>query len=129
MKMIKIQPEHVQDGVTPGGQPMYRLPYPFYLDDEGNVGGQDFWKGDPLRVVGFQKRLDVQRVDLHWADFLKGDPQRAVGMYAVTQDYKGGIASQTIKLESVEVTERPEVLDAVGTTWAGDGTTRGAEEQ
>lgn len=128
-RIFTLQPAPIVDGIAPDGSEMTRLPYPFHCDEDGAVDRQDFWRGDPLRVLGFQKRLDVQRVDLHWADFVKGDPQRAVNMYAVTQDYKGGIASQTVAIAQVDVHLRPEVLDASGTHWAGDGTTRGAEEQ
>lgn len=78
--VITIQPGNSPDGTYDVRWPM---PYPFHVDAEtGDVGYQDLWKGDPFRVVGFQKEVDVQKVDLHWHD-AAADPQKIVGMFPV----------------------------------------------
>lgn len=46
-KRIKLQPKE---------RPDMTLPYPFFIDEKGNVGRQDFWKGEPLKLVGFNPK-------------------------------------------------------------------------
>lgn len=58
------------------------VPYPFHIEPSGDVARQDFWKGDPAALIGFQQDANRQTVDLlnrAW----QGDPQEAVGMYPV----------------------------------------------
>ena len=75
MKTIRIQPEE-----TPSGT----LPYPYFIDEKGFVGRQDFWKGKPLKLIGFSptnlQEFDDKQIDL--LTFLK-DPKRAIGMYPI----------------------------------------------
>lgn len=51
---------------------------------------QDFWRGNPLRAIGFQRDLARHEVDVWW-DEVVGDPQKAVGLYLVSTDAKGGM--------------------------------------
>lgn len=84
---ITIQPGNTSDGTYDVRQP---LPYPYHVNAEtGDVGRQDFWKGDPARVLGFQRTADRQRIDLLWEDAAK-DPQQIVGMYPVLLDTSPG---------------------------------------
>jgi hypothetical protein len=87
VKVIRIQPEPYIDNMVDDHE-MTKLPYPYVVDQDGLVAGQDFWKGDPYQVIGFQKDLAAQRIDLHWTEVLK-DPRSAVGMYLVTSDENG----------------------------------------
>ncbi|HWT40480.1 MAG TPA: hypothetical protein VN081_04430 [Dongiaceae bacterium] len=32
------------------------LPYPYYVDEAGLVGRQDFWQGNPYRLIGFNDK-------------------------------------------------------------------------
>jgi hypothetical protein len=87
MTIIRIQPEPFVDNMIDGHE-MTKLPYPFVADEQGMIAGQDFWKGDPFQVIGFQKDLAIHRIDLHWHEAL-AEPDLAVGMYLVTRDEAG----------------------------------------
>lgn len=103
-KMFKIQPSSFIDQITAEGHELSKLPYPFFVDENGAVGQQDLWKGDPARVIGFQKDLARNQVDLWWREAVK-DPQRAQGMYLVTADSKGTLGVHTTAVDSVTVFE------------------------
>lgn len=101
MKTIKLQPSSFVDNMREGHE-MTRLPYPFFVNEEGEVGQQDMWDGDPARVIGFQRDLAVQAIDLWWKDAVK-DPQQAVGMYLVTSNAEGDWASHSTAIASAEI--------------------------
>jgi hypothetical protein len=85
--VITIQPANSADGTYDVHEP---LPYPFHVDAvTGDVGRQDFWKGAPFRVLGFQKDAAVQQVDLWWEQ-AAADPDQIVGMFAVMLDTSEG---------------------------------------
>lgn len=113
MRGFTLQPAAYVDNIYPdpvkGIVEGERLPYPFHVDEAGNVDRQDFWRGEPLAIIGFQADPDVQQVDLHWRDFLKA-PQAAVGMLVVGVDGKGGMATYNVKspLRSVVEYELPD---------------------
>lgn len=107
MRIITLQPSAITDQITDDGTELQQLPYPFHVDENGNVLRQDFWRGDPAAVIGFQDRVDVQRVNLWWKQVV-ADPQRAVGKYAVTVDSDGGMATRVVAIASVTVTEQAE---------------------
>jgi hypothetical protein len=65
------------------------LPYPFHIDAEGNVLRQDFWRGEPSRLLGFQEKRDVQHVDLRVEDWLATDDDAPEGWYPVFVDADG----------------------------------------
>lgn len=104
MKLIKFQPSEFVDQITADGQELTKLPYPFIVLPNGEVAYQDFWQGEPKRVVGFQRDLALHQVDLWWEDVLK-DPQRAVGMYMVSVNGAGGMGVHTNAISSVEEIE------------------------
>jgi hypothetical protein len=101
MAMFRLQPAPFTDQLTGDGHQLTKLPYPFYADEFGAVGRQDFWRGDPSRVVGFQKDLYVQRIDLWWTDAVK-NPEAAVGMYLVTEDSRGNYGTHQTAMAAVE---------------------------
>lgn len=102
--LFKIQPSAFTDQIRDGHQ-MTKLPYPFFVNEDGSVGSQDFWKGDPFKVVGFQRDLAVHEIDLWWRDVVT-DPQQAVGMYLVTEDVQGSWGTHQTAVESVEQLSR-----------------------
>jgi hypothetical protein len=87
---VSIQPE--QNGGV--------LPYPYHVDHDGNVGRQDYWKGNPAQLAGFLSDLDVHEVDLLHADFWLA-PQAAVGMYPVFIRADGSMFNLTSPVASV----------------------------
>lgn len=68
--------------LQPKEQPDGTLPYPFFVDDKGLVGRQDFWKGKPYRLLGFNDTPASGDIKLMFSKF-KADPQKAVAMYPV----------------------------------------------
>jgi hypothetical protein len=81
------------------------LPYPFHVDAAtGDIGRQDFWRGNPAAVIGFQRDADVHTIDLAWADAV-ADPQQAVGMFTVTVDSGGQFSVHLAAVATVTVHE------------------------
>jgi hypothetical protein len=66
------------------------LPYPFHIDDDGSVLRQDFWRGEPARLLGFQSTQE-HRVDLFAHEWLATTDEAPEGWYPVFQDSDGGI--------------------------------------
>jgi hypothetical protein len=97
MKTITIQP---------ATRPTLQLPYPFHIDEEGNVLRQDFWNGEPSRVIGFspieESRFHEDQIDV--TEFLK-DPNTAIGMYPIMEHADGKWFTYKDKIESVSVNE------------------------
>lgn len=101
-KIFKIQPSEFIDNMWEGGHVGTKLPYPFFVDEKGMIDGQDFWNGDPYRVIGFQKDLAVHKVNLWWNDAVK-DPSQVVGMYLVTANKKGDFGVHQTAVSSIEL--------------------------
>lgn len=101
MAVIRLQRSEFIDQIVDGHE-MTKLPYPFFVEEDGTVQGQDFWKGDPQKVLGFQKDLAVQQIDLWWEDAVR-NPKDAVGMYAVTMDAEGAIGVHIQAIDDVTV--------------------------
>jgi hypothetical protein len=119
MKIITLQPSPVTDNLWAGADGSLvegtKLPYPFHVNESGDVQRQDFWRGDPKAVIGFQDDPNVQKVDLWWDDVV-ADPQLAVGKYPVmVQDKPNSkgthMYTYVIAIESVEVREASEEAD------------------
>lgn len=102
MKVFKLQPAPVIDNITDDGHAFTQLPYPFYVEESGKVRRQDFWRGQVALVVGFQKDLARQRIDLWWEDAVK-DLVQAVGMYLVTASSTGGYGVHPTAMSTVEL--------------------------
>lgn len=99
-RILRVQPASRIDNLTDDGQEMTQQPYPLFVGEDGAVGRQDFWNGRVYRVVGFQRDLAVQQVDLWWRDAYAG-PERAVGMYVVAVDKDGGMFNLDTAVESI----------------------------
>jgi hypothetical protein len=103
-RTISIQPANTPSGAYDVNTP---LPYPYHLIVPGEVDKfdplavdrQDFWQGDPERLVGFQ-RGDVQEVVLWPGDFV-ADPESAVGLRPVFTTTDGDMFTITNPIDSV----------------------------
>lgn len=100
MKTITIRFSPVMASIAEDGSELTKEPYPFHVTEGGHIGRQDFWKGRPQMLVGFQDLIDVLKVDLPWAEFWRY-PQTAVGKYAVTADTDGTMNTCLVAIESV----------------------------
>jgi hypothetical protein len=81
---------------------MQPRPYPYQIDEAGDVLGQDFWKGDPAAILGFQPTQDDQRVTLFFSEFTE-NPMKAIGMFPVFITADGGMYNLNLSIESVQV--------------------------
>jgi hypothetical protein len=110
VKIIQIQPEAFLDDVRISADKqlveMKKLPYPFAVREDGEVDGQDFWRGDPAAVLGFQNDEEVQQINVWWSDVV-ADPELAVGKFPVMREENGNIYTYTVAIESVQVFEVP----------------------
>lgn len=68
------------------------MPYPFYIEPDGSVAAQDFWRGEPAALIGFQRVADVHTVDVLADDWLSGEAD-VLGMHPVFVDAGGGFWS------------------------------------
>lgn len=94
------------DQITEDGEELRQVPYPFHVNPNRTIMGQDFWQGDPTRVMGFARKLDIQELDLSWMNFLH-TPQLAVGMYVVTANERGEFSTHLSAVSEVEVKQSP----------------------
>jgi hypothetical protein len=94
MKILKIQQKR-RPG--PGGM----LPYPYFVYGDGRIGTQKFWKGHPLKLLGFSKEPvagDMQ-IMIHQFFF---NPEAVIGMYPVFEDKYGKWFTDKNAVESIE---------------------------
>lgn len=89
---VTIQP------TTPTGG---RRPYPYHVQLDGQIARQDFWKGAPAQLLGFQRNLRRNRVDLLCDAFL-ADPEKAIGMFPVFVNADGSMDTLKTPVESVQ---------------------------
>ena len=78
------------------------LPYPYHIEENGIVGSQEFWKGDPARLLGFQNG-NVQRIVLTARDWWQGAPEAAQGLHPVFVTTDGDMWAETRPVTSVSV--------------------------
>lgn len=94
MKTLILQPKTRANG---------QMPYPYFIEEDGNVGRQDFWKGEPLKLIGFDINpsdhgMSNKSVDL--SDFIR-DPEIAVNMYPIFEHKDGEWYTYEDKIKSV----------------------------
>jgi len=92
-KRIKIQPAERKD---------LTLPYPYFIYAKGLVGRQDFWKGEPLYLMGFAKDQKVHIGQLTFEQFWK-NPKKCVGLFPIFENKKGKWHTYQDKIESIRV--------------------------
>lgn len=90
--------------IQQSAHPDLTLPYPFVIAEDGKVEHQEFWKGDPGCLIGFQDTLANQTLgmttDRWWAD-----PQLAVGKYPIFVNNNGAIYVARVAIAEVTVYE------------------------
>jgi len=91
---IKIQPE--QTGSS--------LPYPYFISENGDVGRQDFWRGKPLKLIGFDKTPNAHVGVLGLEDFFK-EPEKAIGLYPIFLHADGEWYTEVTKVGSIRKLE------------------------
>lgn len=98
-----IQPAQTSSVDAPF-DPMLRQPYPFHIGEDGAVQRQDFWRGEPSHLIGFQRDRNVQHVDLTTAEWFQQGKDVAVGMWPVFTDAGGGMWNLVQPVASVTET-------------------------
>jgi len=76
---------------------MQPVPYPYHIDADGCVLQQDFWRGEPASLIGFQKNRDRQTVDLFFHDWTDQD---VTGMHPVFVDADGSMWTDLRKVNA-----------------------------
>lgn len=94
---VVVQPRELDNGT---------LPYPFFIDETGLVGRQDFWKGKPYKLMGFNGSSANKTVEpaCGLEEFLK-NPNLAIGKYPIFEYKNGDWHTGTNAIESVREIE------------------------
>lgn len=91
---IKIQPLE---------RPNMVMPYPYFIGKDGMVGRQDFWKGEPLKLMGFCNSPIIGRdIKLSLRAFLL-EPTDCIGLFPVFAHANGHWFTYQDAIESVTV--------------------------
>lgn len=78
---IKLRPIHED--------PLGTHPYLYWIDSEtGLVGRQEFWKGAPLRLIGFAEAHEPYDIAVLFVDFVQ-QPDLVAGMHPVFEHADG----------------------------------------
>lgn len=96
--IICIQPKERKD---------LTLPYPYFIDMRGKVGRQDFWKGKPLRIIGFnpKPKSGYMPKSITSLEFLL-KPKLAIGMYPIFEHKDGQWFTYKDPIASVKVIKK-----------------------
>lgn len=95
-KTIRLQPKE---------RPDMTLPYPFFIEDDGSVGRQDFWKGEPAKLIGFSKEQKAGAFSFGRKAFME-NPQMAVGHFPIFADKDDNWSTYGDVIGSVSVKEK-----------------------
>lgn len=89
--------------IQPAERDTKQLPYPFFINEDGSVQRQDFWKGEPAKLMGFSKskKQGVVRGSISFGDFME-DPERAIGMFPIFEHKNGDWFTYQDAIESVD---------------------------
>lgn len=96
-KVISIQPESPKDDP-------FKLPYPYHISKTGLVGRQDFWKGEPYKLIGFADTPGKAAIDVRMSDFWD-NPENCVGFYPVFAHKGDKWFTYSVAIKSVHVNE------------------------
>ena len=69
------------------------------------VGRQEFWKGEPHKLLGFSATPKAGKMELSFEDFWKS-PKKAVRMFPVFTDDKGNWSTLLTHIESIHEYEK-----------------------
>lgn len=89
--IAKIQLNKLPSGVSP---------YPYFIEENGDVGRQDFWKGNPLKLLGFSDTREVGKILLSFEDFRK-ELWLAIELFPVFINSDGTWMTEQNHVESV----------------------------
>lgn len=103
-RLVRLQPAARIDNITDDGHVGYQLPYPFYVAEDGSIQNQEFWQGTATAVIGFQKDLARQTIDLFWREAVL-NPELTLGMYLVTTDRHGTWGTHGTAIEGASTFE------------------------
>lgn len=92
---IKLQPQELPD---------MTLPYPYFVEEDGSVGRQDFWKGNPKKLLGFSAEPVAGQINKTLAE-LFDDPWMCQGFYPVFENADGEWVTQTNPIETAKFVE------------------------
>lgn len=96
MKTIRIQQKQHKD---------FTLPYPFFIDENRKVGRQDFWKGKPLKLIGFSKKSEAGKIDVYFRDFWE-KPKVAIKKYPILEWKDKSWHTYTDPIEHIEIIDK-----------------------
>jgi hypothetical protein len=93
LMMLKIQLSESTDNITADGTELTRLPYPFYVDQDGVIINR--WAGqEEVAVIGFVRNPNRQEVDVWWADVIANRMWPTLtGLYMISRERGSGIWS------------------------------------
>lgn len=75
-------------------------PYPYFIEADGKVGRQDFWKGEPERLIGFSDDAETGHIDVDVDEFLE-NPELGLNKYPVFADYAGAYSTSRVPIYEV----------------------------
>lgn len=90
-RIIEIQPKKQKDDFRP---------YPYFIDENGLVGRQDFWHGYPERLLGFSIKKTAGKIDVPFEVFWR-EPKKALGLYPVMKHKGDEWKTHVIPIEAV----------------------------
>lgn len=95
IKSITIQPAEQEDST---------LPYPFHIQPDGKVGRQDFWRGKPLKLIGFNPKLQTgpMKGTVIFEKFWE-NPKLAIGKFPIMQHKNKKYYTYGIPIKSLRV--------------------------
>lgn len=102
-QMVSIQ----QDVIKSTG----RLPYPLHINEEGEIGQQELWQGNPAKLCGFTADIEGGELTLTLAGFW-ANPQDAAGLHPVFLNTDGGPTASPTPVASVRTGDLVERLFA-----------------
>jgi hypothetical protein len=119
MLVTTIQCASSIDAITDDGEPLYQKPYPYHISPDGAVLQQGFWQGKIHQLVGFQRNIEVQRVDMFWSTIAATGPTEQMllvrGMYPVFKNKDGEMFTLITPVDTIEhrefTDEQLEVLE------------------
>lgn len=97
---LHMQEGGIIDGMSEDFTVRSRLPWPVTCSLDGTVTVPS--SALMRRVVGFQRDLAVQQVDV-WLKDAFADPSQVIGMYIVTEDLNGGYQHGMTAVSSAEI--------------------------
>lgn len=99
--MLTIHPANTLSGEYDVNRP---LPYPYHIEDDNSVARQDFWRGTPAYLLGFQLQLDIQTVDLT-PDQVRQDISKCIGTFPVFATRSGEIYNLAVPIRHARTYE------------------------